>query len=125
MYLLNISVTVELYEYNESMDDDVLSSMGVKGGLIGQLSTDVNIERERKLLQEATSHTVGDTIHEFPRRVLVETRDLVEVDETYLSTIETAAEKLAEDDEGSCSAEKPSPGFVSEREILFSQNVCD
>lgn len=37
LYSTYMSVAVELYKYEESMDDDILSSMGVKGGLLGQL----------------------------------------------------------------------------------------
>lgn len=101
-----MSVTVELYKYEESMDDDVLSSMGVKGGLLGQLTHDVDIEEETELLRNAESHTVGSSNYEFPRRVLDEMQGVTEVDTIFLSTIQSAAEELADSDEGRYSAEE-------------------
>lgn len=91
-----MSVTVELYEYDESMDDEVLASLGVKGGLIGQLSNDADIEDEREIIYESTSHTVGSNNNPFPRRVLDEIDRIRTVDNIFLKTIETAAEELAD-----------------------------
>jgi len=90
-----MSVTVELYEYDESMDDETLGSLGVKGGLLGQLTHDVDIEDETELLRNATSHTVGSNNNPFPRRVLEEVDGIQTVDTIFLQTIETALEELA------------------------------
>lgn len=57
------------------------------------------------LLQDAESHTVGSSNYEFPRRVLDEVQGITDVDSIFLSTIETASEKLADTDEGRYSAE--------------------
>lgn len=101
-----MSVTVELYEYDESMDDDVLASMGIKGGLLGQLTHDIDIEEETELLQNAESYTVGSSNYDFPRRVLDEVQGVEEVDSIFLSTVEAAVEELAEESEGRYDAEE-------------------
>lgn len=91
-----MSVTVELFEYDESMDDEVLSSLGVHG-IIGQLKNDADTEDELELMRETTSHAVGSNNNAFPQRVLEEIDGLQTVDSIFLQTIETAAEELADD----------------------------
>lgn len=110
-----MSVTVELYEYDESMDDDVLSSMGVKSGLLGQLTHDVDIEDETELLQNTESHTVGSSNYEFPRRVMDEMQGVTEVDSIFISTVETIVDELADSDEGRYDADS-TVEWIRERE---------
>jgi len=120
-----MSVTVALYEYEESMDDEILASMGVKGGIIGKLQkSDISLEEERELLDSTDSYSVGSSNYEFPRRILDEVNGLTEVDEIFLSMMEAAAEKLAEEDEGYYSS-KETIEWLKEREgeKIFAQGL--
>lgn len=94
-----MSVVFELYEYDDSMDDDVLRSMGVKGGLLGQMTNDAPSEERAELLQDTPSKTVGENLREFPERVNESIRGVQTVDETLLSTIETAAEEYGSEED--------------------------
>lgn len=107
-----MSVTVELYEYSSDMDDDVLSSLGVKGGLLGQLSVDADIDDEMDLLRNAPSHTVGRSTEAFPSRVLDEVNGLQTVDSIFIQTMETAVDELADE----ADAHEPTLDWLRSRE---------
>jgi hypothetical protein len=106
------------------MDDEVLASMGVTGGLIGQLSNSVDIDREMELMREADQHSVGESNYEFPRRIQQEVSGLTEVDSVFLSTIEAAVDELAEEDEGRYDAQQTLE-WLEEREgeTIFSMGL--
>jgi hypothetical protein len=91
-----MAVTYELYEYDASMDDAVLKSLGVYG-MFEQLAHDISAREELDVLQDAPSQTVGRSANEFPERVRELTDSLTKVDETYLSAVETAAEESSVD----------------------------
>lgn len=94
-----MSATVALYVYDESMDDEVLSSIGVHG-FVGQLSSNVDMEDEIELLDNTEKYTVGETKYEFPRRVQSEINGVQEVDTVFYKTIEAVVEELAEENTG-------------------------
>lgn len=101
-----MSVTYQLYQYEDSMSDEVLQSMGVLGGALGQLSADVDYERETELLKSADDVVVGDSLHDFPTRVNDAIEGLQSVDGTLIEIVRAAREEYADDEEGRYDAER-------------------
>jgi hypothetical protein len=91
-----MSADIAIYEYDESMDDRILKSLGVKGGIIGQLTCDVDSDDEVEFITNNTRHIVGATRNPFPRELPELIDGLQTVNSKFLQRIETKIENVAE-----------------------------
>lgn len=110
-----MSVTVAVYEYDESMDDEVLTSLGVHGGIFGKLTGDASIEEERELLENANSIRIGSSNYDYPSEILTFINGKMEVDAPFLAAIKEMESEYADDETGRYDAEEVYDWFA-ERE---------
>lgn len=101
-----MGATIEIHRYDESMDDEVLKSIGVIGGPLSQLATEVAYQDETDLLNSTEKYAVGETTYEFVTQLSREIDGITEVDSAFLARIQELAETAAEDDEGRYDAEE-------------------
>lgn len=95
-----MAATIAVYVYRDDMDDKVLQSMGVRGGVLGQLSTNVDLERERELLESTEKLRVGSTEYKFVRELSNIINGLTQVDNVFLQTLDATIEEYAGETEG-------------------------
>lgn len=110
-----MSVTVGVYEYDEEMDEEILTSLGVNGGPFGQLIGDATIEEERELLQNADSIMVGSSKYDYPYKVMEAITGKTDVDASFLAMLEELKNEYADPNEGRYDADEVYDWFA-ERE---------
>ncbi len=86
-----MSTTIYLHVRTEEMSYDDLQGLGVIGGPLGQLAHDIDIDRERRLLTDSPSYSVGESAEEFPSKVVELVTGPTEIDETVIEMLTTVA----------------------------------